>query len=497
MTPDDHNYPVLKRGFNPRWEAAPDYIRLVSGREETRKALELALAERSEPKRSRITVRSGGHCYENFVSSPDVRVIIDVGLMNRIFYDREMGAVCVEAGASNWDIQEKLMKKLGLMLPGGSCPTVGVGGHIPGGGFGLFSRQFGLTVDYLHAVEVAVVTEKREVRLVTARADDDVEERHELWWAHTGGGGGNFGVVTRFWFRGLPWAPSDIVRAEAGWAWDRMTKKDFQRLVSRFGHFFAEHQGQSGDTYGDLFGILLLTPSNKKQIGLTAQVDAAVPNAENLVKEFVREMDSAVTPDIEHRTEAHGEHPVITGSHEPVRVPWSKLQQVPVLTNDLSGKYKSAYMREPFPDEQVEALWDGLTAHPGVDRDGVVQVDAYGSRVNTHTGDTAVAQRDSIMKVQHQVYWPRNKSGEDELRWIRKLYYAMYRSKGGVPIHDAVTDGCYINYPDVDLNDHTWNTSGVSWAELYYHDDYPRLREVKKMWDPHNVFHHEQSIEPT
>ncbi len=58
---------------------------------------------------------------------------------------------------------------------------------------------------------------------------------------------------------------------------------------------------------------------------------------------------------------------------------------------------------------------------------------------------------------------------------------------------DAVTDGCYINYPDVDL-DTEWNLSGQTWAHLYYKGAYPRLLRAKLRWDPHNVLRHAQSI---
>lgn len=63
-----------------------------------------------------------------------------------------------------------------------------------------------------------------------------------------------------------------------------------------------------------------------------------------------------------------------------------------------------------------------------------------------------------------------------------------------MPVPNGVTDGCYINYPDSDLNDPGYNTSRVPWYTLYWKDNYPRLQLAKAAWDPTNVFHHTQSI---
>lgn len=501
ITPDDWRYATLRRGFNPRWSAEPDYIRLVRNSSEVVHALREAVREPQDWTRARITVRSGGHCYEDFVCAPDVRVIVDVGLMNAIYYDPIVEAVCIEPGASNWDVTEKLVKKLGLLLPGGSCNTVGAGGHITGGGFGLFSRQHGLTVDYLYAVEVAVVTESGEVRLVTATTEDE-GDLGDLFWAHTGGGGGNFGVVTRFWFRDLPTASSGVIRIEAGWRWADFLPNgygDFNRIVTRFGAFFQDHQAEN-DEYAALFGILQLTPSNNEKIGLLAQMDADIPGARERVQAFVDYLDLDVGPVLVDRTEVSGEHPVLTGSRTPVHVDWEKLSQIPILSNNEAGKYKSAYLRRPLPERQIEALWKGLTNVPEGVTKAVMQIDSYGSAINLSDNDTAMAQRDSIMKMQHQVYWPSDKDGTTHIAWIRDLYARMYGSETdpvtpGVPVPDEYTDGCYINYPDVDLNDPAWNRSGFPWSYLYYKEHYPRLQQVKARWDPMNVFNHQQSIE--
>ncbi|GAB3451165.1 BBE domain-containing protein [Streptomonospora sediminis] len=496
--PQDWRYPALRRGYNPRWSATPDYIRLVADRTQARNALAIALSEpAADAYRSRITVRSGGHCYEDFVCSPDVRVIIDASLMNGIYYDPAMAAVCVEAGASVWDLTEKLVKKLGLLLPGGSCNTVGVGGHVTGGGYGLFSRQYGLTVDYLYAVEVAVANADRSVDLVTATRDD-TGELGELWWAHTGGGGGNFGMATRFWFRGLPQAPSGFERIEGGWKWSQMGYNDFNRLVTNFGNFFSEHRG-TGGRYSAVFGILQLTPSSSDQIGLIAQIDATLPGARARLDEFVAELGRGVGPALEHRTEAAGEHPLLTGSKDAVHVAIADLMSNQPLLNDESGKYKSAYMRSPLPQNQIDAAWWYLTHAPRGVSNAVVQIDSYGAAINAPPRDTAVAQRDSIMKLQHQVYWLHDQDPQLHLEWIRRLYQDMYgdaQGRPGVPVPGEITDGCYINYPDVDLSNPEWNRSNIAWSTLYYKGDYERLRRVKRYWDPGNVFRHEQSVQP-
>jgi aclacinomycin oxidase len=64
-----------------------------------------------------------------------------------------------------------------------------------------------------------------------------------------------------------------------------------------------------------------------------------------------------------------------------------------------------------------------------------------------------------------------------------------------VPVPNEYNDGSYINYPDADLADPAWNTSGVPWTTLYYKENYPRLQQVKKRYDPRNTFHHRLSIE--
>ncbi|GII83217.1 FAD-linked oxidase [Sphaerisporangium siamense] len=514
VTGIDDRYGALCQGFNQRWTSHPDYIKIVRSTADVIGALNEAL----NSGRTRIAVRSGGHCYENFVSNAETQVIIDAGQMDRVHYDPGMGAYCVEAGSTNWHNYAQLYRETGFTLPAGSCYSVGAGGHICGGGYGLLSRRAGLTVDYLYAVEVVVVRREPHsdyrAEAVIARRDDEGHLR-DLWWAHTGGGGGNFGVITRYWFKDLPRPPINVWLSAVAWEWKDMSQERFARLVGNFGRFCAENGGVRSE-YADLFSILKLTHRSAGKIGLITQVEANNPiTGRERLDAFLGRLEEGLDLPRAELDLVMGEHPQMPGLHEEPRLmPW--IQATQTLNGsgpNRRGKYKSAYMRKPFPDDQIQVMWnflsgardDGDYDNTGYHNpDALIQVDTYGCRINAvGPRDTAVPQRDSIMKLQYQTYWTDPREDAVHERWIRELYRRVYQRTGGVPVPagsgdaadpEAVTDGCYVNYPDRDLNSDVWNTSGVPWYRLYYGQNYERLLEVKQVWDPHEVFRHEQSI---
>jgi FAD/FMN-containing dehydrogenase len=193
--PDDPRYlAAVDKRFNRRFSARPDYVRLVSSTDQVVSAVEEGVREGR-----RLVVTSGGHCLEGFVSDPEVRVIIDVSPMKRVYYDPDRGAVAVEAGATVGETFRALFERWGIVIPLGEYPEIGMGGHVVGGAFGFLCRQLGLAADYLYAVEVVTVDEDGRASSVVATREASDPHR-DLWWAHTGGGGGNFGIVTRYWF---------------------------------------------------------------------------------------------------------------------------------------------------------------------------------------------------------------------------------------------------------------------------------------------------------
>ncbi len=140
-----------------------------------------------------VAARSGGHSYAGY-STPDGGLVVDVSALDRITV-AEDGTAVVGAGARLIDVYSALAAH-GRALPAGSCPTVGIAGSTLGGGIGVLARPYGLTCDHLRAA--TVVTADGEVRKVSPHQDAD------LFWALTGGGGGNGGIVTDLTFATVP-----------------------------------------------------------------------------------------------------------------------------------------------------------------------------------------------------------------------------------------------------------------------------------------------------
>ena len=182
----------------------------------------------------KFRIRGGGHCYEDFVFNGEAQTLIDVSLLNEIGFDAQNGVYFAQSGAAIWNLYRELYWRFGRTLPAGSCYSIGVGGHIAGGGYGTLSRQFGLTVDWLTGVRVATV-DQNERPLFTRATKDNSAPLRELWWPHTGGGGGNFGLITRYEFSSLPIAPREAQISTNAWSWSSINSVgDLARIIEGF-----------------------------------------------------------------------------------------------------------------------------------------------------------------------------------------------------------------------------------------------------------------------
>ncbi len=344
--PDDPRYPALVRGFNLRWVGSPAFVQLCDSTEDVRAAVQHAVDHDL-----RVTVRGGGHCYEDFVSGNDGGMIIDLTPMHDVGFDAAAGAYVIEGGCTLWNVYWNLYRRYGVALPAGSCYSVGAGGHITGGGYGLLARLHGLTVDHLDAVEVVHVGEDRQARVVVVARDSADEDERGLLWAHQGGGGGNFGVVTRFFFRELPRAPSEAHLVTMAWNWKNpdgtpLGLRAFAAIVRNYGEFFAAHSAV-GSPYSGLFALLHLFQSANGQITLAAQYVGDEPER---LDDFVAAMCGGAAPPPVAPRAGVGYHATPPPTISPRCLPWLYATQLLDGSGpNQRGKYKSAYMRRPFP----------------------------------------------------------------------------------------------------------------------------------------------------
>ena len=507
IRPDDPRYTNLTAGNNQRFVARPDYVRMIRSTADAEQALKDAVRQGK-----RVSVRSGGHCFSDFVCHPEVEVILDLSEMTDISYDEQRRAFAVQPGARLMNIYEQLYKGWGVTIPGGICYSVGAGGHIAGGGYGLLSRDHGLVVDHLYAVEVVVVDAQGKVRTVVATREANDPDR-DLWWAHCGGGGGNFGLVTRYWFRSkdavgtdpgrlLAQPPSEVLVSAVSFPWDQLTEQTFTRLLKNFG---AWHEANSApdSPYTKLSSLFNVCHKAHGTLDMFTQVDATVPDAEGLLASYLDAITSGTGLQKKSMTRASGELPAMPHLAAPRRMPWLQATRLvgtnnPTITNPTSrGAHKSAYMRKNFSDHQVSVMYRHMSDPSFQNVDTMIVLFSFGGQVNAVAHDaSANAQRDSVFKMCFQTFWA-DESGDDaNLGWARGIYEDFFDTTGGVPVPGEFSDGCYINYADKDLADPARNRSGVPWSTLYYKGNYPKLQQVKRRYDPTDYFRHSLSIEP-
>lgn len=510
-----------RQGFNRRWFAPNlEAVYVPSRLEDVAPCVEAALGEFG----SGVKVVSGRHCYEDFAYNETTRAIIDMSALNQVGYDPERSVYFVDAGADNWSAYRTLLNAYGRTLPDGSCASVGAGGHISGGGYGLMSRAHGLSIDWVTAVDVVTwdaAAGRARLRHVSQSSADPAER--DLFWALRGAGGGNFGVIARFCFAEPPLAPSYATLWTLGWNWADLTPRTFATLLGEYADWVAQMPERQ-------FSLLKLNHVAAGQVSMIVQFasqpgesfDDHAAAAGRAITMAQRRFGAvaALAPHV--KASLSGLRPGLVRPGNQGVQHLTFLEAVATLSGNgpnQFGKYKSAYLRRAMSGEQVEAAYAWLHTTP----DGVptaqmsqslIQVDSYGGAINRVASDaTAVPQRSSLLKVQYQTYWNNaSRVGQGDvgryadqqaahLSWIRGLYQDSFASSGGTPDPrraggDGV-EGCYANYPDSDLGTHAdGRADDALW--LYYLDNFrnrPRnLVAVKRRWDPTNVFRNAQSI---
>lgn len=527
-----------RQGFNKRWFADSSALQVYRPTT-AQEVLDAVIAIQSSGlSGSAVQVTCGRHCYEGFVYNENTRAIIDVTALKG-YGETTVGgvsAVYLDVGMGNWDMYRLLNNLYQKTIPAGSCYSVGLGGHITGGGYGVLSRLMGLSIDYLTAVDIVVV-QNSTPQLITC-----TENVHsDLFWAVRGGGGGQFGIITRYYFatETLPDAPSYVFTTTYSWDWTDtdgnviLSQDQFNGIVNTF--FFGQYCNQSGVT-NDIFGILHGTHMDAGAMNLV-DIGTFYESSGQSLKDFQaergerlaanRKLAQEIAPLSDRDCKLVG-HPYIASTHAlgvqyeglstsggygPDHI-YTFLEGMQTLNGsgpNRYGKYKSAYHMTEFTTTMLEQAYQGLTTpvsvpgQPGlVDMSqSLIQFDSYGGQINEIPyDDTAIYQRDSIAKLQYQSYWTTNVGpGYDDemlqeahLTWIRGIYEGIYLDTDGVPSGTGL-QGCYYNYPDIDLGSTAADTPPLEDAlELYFGPNLTKLKGVAALYNDGKWFSNSQSI---
>jgi hypothetical protein len=486
---DNPRFNALKRARNGLWPVNPAdgvaSVALCLNSEDAAQALQRVISAGQRP-----TIRSGGHCYEDFYANNPNGTLIDLSLMDRVTQLQHDGSYRVAGGATLGKTYQDLFKLNDVTLPGGTCGSVGAGGHITGGGYGAVSRLYGTATDWVTGVDILTVDASGQVALRSCNAKQDAD----LLRACRGGGGGNFGVIVDYAFDELPTAPQEVISGDLIFPWAEMTEERFSKILHTYGNYFAT-RGHDPETWG----LMCFLEANHKANGFL-RLSVQFCNPDGTCRD-TKVLDEFLAPFQELNPAAIVPHLPAERSmpHGMLRFPWSETGRAGgTMLGFTRAKYKCTCMRKNFTAHETGVFYKYLTRMtPEIDLSHtVVEIDSYGGAMSRKEmlEKTVAYQRSSVLRLQFQTYWTNAAEDQGHIDWIREFYQELYSTLEVDPDHQGTPfpgenyQGCYINYPDADMLEHAY------WPELYYGPNVEFLQQVKKKYDPNNVFHHAMSI---
>ncbi|HEX6021812.1 MAG TPA: FAD-binding oxidoreductase [Solirubrobacter sp.] len=393
-----------------------------------------------------IGVRCGGHSVLG-LCVPDGGLMIDLTPIGGVRVDPERRRAWVQGGALLGTLDRTAMEH-GLTTPAGNVSHTGVGGLTLGGGMGWLARQFGLSCD--NVVSYELVTAEGERLRVDANSHPDV-----FWGLR--GGGGNFGVVTEFEFRLHPVARQAYVIElfypieEAGpvlRGW-----RDLNALAPRAATFTA--------WVGESQSPVLPPQWRGRPLANVGFVWAGEPE---LDRRLLAELRALGRPIAERFDE----------------MPYVDVQRMDdTLEGHAQRRYwKGLYFRS-LPDEALDAFLARGTGDGHGDWLPGATFQAYGGAISdVPDADSAFSHRDAEFEFIAGARW--TDPAEDEQRIAAARRYAATL--------EPHASGMYVNA----VSDE--GATGV--ARAYAPAKLARLRALKAAYDPDNVFHLNQNIEP-
>jgi len=439
IRPGDADYEEARRVYNAMIDARPELVVRCTGTDDVAATVRYAAAS-GRP----LAVRGGGHSVPGF-GTADGAVVADLSLMQAVDVDPEARTASA-GGGTTWGRFNDATGASGLATTGGIISTTGIGGLTLGGGIGYLCRGYGLTCDNLVSAEVVTA----EGTVVTA----DEDRSADLLWALRGGGG-NFGAVTRFTYRVHPvetilGGPMFFELSDA-----MAVFQCFRELVQEAPREFGGFPGFQiapplpfipEDRVGDTFVLLVLCWTGSQAEG--ERVLDRIHQAAPVVAEHVGPMP----------------YPALNAAFDPL------------LPAGLQNYWKASFATD-LSDEAIAAHIEHGSRVPTVQ--STMHVYPINGAVHDVAPDaTAFGHRDATYAVNIAGFWPDPADNEANTRWVREYHAAIapYSQAGG-----------YTNFASGDDQDKAAENYGAN---------YERLREVKRRYDPGNLFHLNQNIRP-
>jgi FAD/FMN-containing dehydrogenase len=400
-----------------------------------------------------VATRGGGHCFGGRSSTDGL--LVDVDHLRSV--EISGGTVTVGGGSLLGEVYDSLLEK-DLIIPAGSCPSVGIAGLALGGGLGIIGRKHGLTSDHLLGVQI-VLADGRVIE-----CDDHHEE--DLFWALRGGGPGNLGVVTALTFRTirapaatnfhLSWPFSRAAALVDAWqTWAPVAPEELAASL-----VIGASPRVDEPPAVEVFGVMLGTESDAAEL-VGPLVDRARSDP---ISEFREHMSFRET------TRYWGE-----------RAARDQVEGDPAGWELRGCRFiKSEFFNRRLSGELIEALLENFLKGRVDGQSRELDFSPWGGGYNGVSADaTAFVHRDDLYWLKHATEVAPDASSAEKKRahdWVK-------RSWGTV--HPWGTGRVFPNFPDPDLED---------WVQAYYGRNGDRLLDVKAQYDPGNLFRFQQSL---
>lgn len=386
-----------------------------------------------------LRIRSGRHSYEG-LSVVTRGIVIDVTNLHEVDVNRENNTATVGTGIRGGMLNQALWEER-LVVPVGLCRTTGIGGVTLGGGHSILSRQYGLTQDHLLDAEIVTA----DGRVLHANANNHAD----LFWALRGGGGGNFGICTKYRFR--THHIENVAYAEITWDLRDMEQviRTWQQLTApgsdpRLGPLLAINNGLQGPPEKPIFFQCVFLGS-------------------------ITELQQLLQPLLQ------------TGSPRNVSI-----EEITWI--DSVNRIADAQVSQPYPFKGVAPYVEHLPENaictirrfienPPTSSAGAFFHGLYGAVANVPSRATAYFWRRAWSDVTIQATLGTSVENKQGIRWVEDFRRALL----------PFTHGVYVNTPDLSIK---------KWPRAYYGANFARLTRVKRKYDPKNFFHFPQSIPP-